>query len=351
MRRVLIVGASGFFGAAIANELSIGGIEALRGSRNGKLDLEVDPESRSSLRETLQAGDIVVDAAGPYQDRSTTLLETAIDMGCDLIDLADSLEYVESVEGLRGAIEAAGIRVLTACSSVSAISAAALHLADIEYPIRLSGFLAPASRFTASAGTARSLLGSVGRPIRTLKNGRIVSKIGWLNTSRTDLNLSAQEFHGHLFETPDPFLLPQVWPSLKVVDFCVDTQVPGLNGMLSFLTGRSRLASAVERFLPFSLGLIRIMGSSFGGLAYEIEGSDGEIAQLTFSADKNSHLIATAPPVLAIMALLENHVPQTGLVPVDRYVDPERLVSYLRARGISYRRSMSQPSTSRESGR
>lgn len=62
MRRVVVLGGAGLFGGAA--------VELLR--RHG-----VDP--------------VALDAVEPFQDRSTALVETAADVGADVVDISDGL--------------------------------------------------------------------------------------------------------------------------------------------------------------------------------------------------------------------------------------------------------------------
>src|SRR3989442_6962847 len=179
VRRVVVLGGTGFFGRAVAGRLGALGLKSITASRHAGAGIRIDAESRASLKSALRPFDVVVDAAGPFQSRGAALVEAAIEIGFDVIDLSDSLGYAEKVADLRLRIEAAGIRVLTSCSSVSALSAAAVRLSGIEDPVRLTVFLSPAARYTANAGTSRSLLRSVGAPVRVRRDGGLVERPGW----------------------------------------------------------------------------------------------------------------------------------------------------------------------------
>src|SRR5439155_1719737 len=154
---VVVVGGTGFFGRAAAERLRSHGVRAVLASRRAGAELRVDVESRASMKTALKPYDVVLDAAGPFQARTTALIEAAIETGFDVVDLSDSLRYAERVADLRLRIEAAGVRVLTSCSSVSAVGAAAIRLSGVEKPVRLDVVLRPATRDTAHRATARAL--------------------------------------------------------------------------------------------------------------------------------------------------------------------------------------------------
>src|SRR2546422_5921249 len=149
VRRVVVLGGTGFFGRAVAGRLGALGLKSITASRRAGAGIRIDAESRASLKSALRPFDVVLDAAGPFQKRTTALVEAAIETGFDVIDLSDSLRYAERVADLRLRIEAAGIRVLTSCSSISTVSVSALRLCGLEQPIRLSLVLQPATRATA----------------------------------------------------------------------------------------------------------------------------------------------------------------------------------------------------------
>ena len=137
MARIIVLGGRGFFGAAIADRLRRDGERPLVASRRPGGDLIADAEDPDS-RVPRWSRDIVIDSAGPFQRRSTALIETAVAIGCDVIDLSDSLQYHERVQRLAPLVDGSRSRVLTSCSSVSAVSAALVALLDVANPMRVS---------------------------------------------------------------------------------------------------------------------------------------------------------------------------------------------------------------------
>ncbi len=228
-RRILVLGGRGFFGAAAVELLRRDGEAPLVGSRRPGGDCLVDAESAASLRAALRGGDVVIDAAGPFQRRSPLLVETALAAGCDVIDLSDSLDHALAVRRLAPRIDASGIRVLTGCSSVSVVTAALVRLLAVPEPVRISAFLAPATRNTSTAATAQSLFSSLERPIRVLRGGRLVAATAFGERRRFDFAPPVGTVEARLSESPDAVALPAVWPTLREVDFWVDTRRRLLN--------------------------------------------------------------------------------------------------------------------------
>ncbi len=337
MRRVIVLGAGGFFGSVATDRLLAEGLTPVRSSRRpGIFELQIDANDADSIRSSLRPGDIVLDTAGPFQTRNAVLVEAATEVGFDVVDLSDSFAYATRIVAMRDRIDRAAVRILTSCSAVSAVSAALVRLSGVAVPTRVSVFLAPASRATANPGTIRSFLASVGRPVTVRRDARLFSQAGW-RVSRWFAWPGRGNSRGFLTESADALLLPDVWPSLKDVDFWVDTQMPPLNVLLQASAQIAIGAAAVRALSGVGAALARHLGAAVGAFAVEVEGQDGSVVGRILSAKARSYLIAVAPAVLAVRALSAGQFQETGLVPVDRQVDPEELVAYLAAAGIEDR--------------
>jgi hypothetical protein len=83
----------------------------------------------------------------------------------------------------------------------------------------------------------------------------------------------------------------------------------------------------------------RLLGSRFGALAYEIEDDSGAIVTMAVSATAGAHIVAIAPAVLAARRIAAGTFEETGLVPVDRQVDPVALCGFLATVGVSVQRN------------
>ena len=180
MRRVIVVGA-GFFGSLVARRLRDAGIAPAVATRVGA-DLRLDAEDESSIAAVLREGDVIVDTAGPFATRTTKLLRAALDRGCDVVDLAESLAWSEAVLALDARAAAAGVRVYPACSAVAAVTGACVRASDIAAPEGVDQFLAPASAETASPATVHGFARSLGLPIRTWRDGAELTRIPFFQT-------------------------------------------------------------------------------------------------------------------------------------------------------------------------
>jgi saccharopine dehydrogenase-like NADP-dependent oxidoreductase len=331
---VVVLGGTGFFGGAAVELLRGRGIPAITAARRRGAELHVDAEDADSLRQALRPGDIVLDAAGPFQRRTTVLAETAIELGLDVVDIADSLDYVERVLAHAEAAGSAGVRLLPACSTASVVSSAMVAWSDIEHPVELAVLLVPTTRRTAVSATASSLLSSVGRPIRILEDGRWSRRIGFGETRRWEGPLPGV---GGLFETPDGLMLPRAHPTLSTVSWYVDPNIPGVRALLGLAAGVPLLRQAMQHGLPLALPIARALGSDRGGLAAEVRGVGGEVARVTLTAPRNAYRMAVLPAVLAVRALLDAEMDGAGVIPVHRQLPEARLLTELERLGFSLR--------------
>ena len=336
MRRVVVLGGRGFFGRTAAAELRRLGIHVQTAARREGADLRIDADDPESIRAAVRSGNIVLDAAGPFHRRSPALIETAIATGFDVVDLNDDLTYAESILAREPQIAEAGIRVLTSASTVSAFSAAVMQIIGPRPPRRFTSFLVPATRHTANAGTAMSLLRTIGRPIRVLRDSELRTVIGWRESRSISLPTPLRPIRGRVFESADALWLPRLCPSLKDVAMYVDADIPGANTMLTIAAHSNATRLVIQRGVRCGTAFARRFGSEIGGVAYELEGDDGRMARFALIAQSNSYFLAIAPAVLAIQKMANDQFTERGLVLPDRYVEPVALIRYLQAAGVKY---------------
>lgn len=311
MKRIVILGGTGFFGSLIAERLRAAGLQPIVASRtNG--DIVIDADKPQDLKATLKQRDLVIDAAGPFQKRTPALIEAARTMGFDVIDLSDSPQYTSMIHEHAAPIGAAGIRVLTACSSLSTVSAAVLKNAAVDSPRRLTAYLLPASRYTANRGTVESVLSSTDGALRTI---RFPDPLG----TRT----------GVMVKSVDAVTLPRVYSTLRSIELIVDLQMPGAN----LLFGLKPVRRLIERFQSRVLGIVRRIGPTTGVLAYEIALPIGHKHRIFFG--EKSFMLAVLPAVLAATSIAGGHFPHRGVVPPTEHVDPKALLDAIQAEGIT----------------
>ncbi|HEX8904479.1 MAG TPA: NAD-dependent epimerase/dehydratase family protein, partial [Longimicrobiaceae bacterium] len=333
MTRVVVLGGTGFFGGAAVAALRDAGVSVTTAARRNA-DLLVDVCDRDSLRRALRPGDVVLDAAGPFQARNAALVETAIEMKFDVADLADASAYVGRELPLADRAVAAGVRILPACSTASAVSSAMIAWSGVSAPVRVTAFLVPTPRHTAVSATASSLLSTVGAPMAVLRGGAPRTARGFGASRRWEGGTPLGRRRGWLFDTPDGVLLPRSHPTLRTAEAYVDPNVPGLAAMLSLAARASPLRAAMRRAMPAALPLVRRLGGTRGGFGCEVEGADGTTVRLVLSAPRHAYRLAVIPAVLAVRALAAGRVSQTGVLAPHQQVDADELLAELRRCGF-----------------
>jgi hypothetical protein len=262
------------------------------------------------------------------------LLEVAITVGFDVVDLSDNLDYAQVVHAMDDRLKAANVRVFTSCSAVSAVTAAAVKQSGIQRPTVVSICLIPASRDTSSSGTSASLLRSLSHPVRVLRGGQLTATSAWSRSRVFRVPLGRGEVRGYLVESADAVTLPRVWPSLREVDFSVDTHVVGLNRVIESAMRLPAGGRLLELMAPVGLPLARLMGSHAGGYAVEVAGDGGHVSTTALVARHRSYMTAALPATLAAASLADGSSPPPGAVPADRLCDPDELFAELRKVGI-----------------
>ncbi|HUP44303.1 MAG TPA: hypothetical protein VM779_02215, partial [Thermoanaerobaculia bacterium] len=276
-------------------------------------EMRIDANSRDDLHAQLRQRDLVIDAAGPFQKRTPALIEAASKLGFDVIDISDCAEYAAMVYEHEAPIAAAGIRVLTACSSLSTVSAAVLGMSSLKQPRRLTVYLRPASRHTANPGAVQSFLSAITYRMRTVQFGQPLGRR-----------------RGVVVRSADAITLPRVFPSLRDMELVVDAGIPGVNAMLA----RPGLRQYATRYESKLMAVARAIGPKRGVLAFEIAEGGGKSKHQYFTGD-NTHLTAIIPAVLAAQSIAAGKFPHRGVVPPTQHAGTDALLEAMHREGIA----------------
>lgn len=330
MRRVVVVGA-GFFGGHVARRLRESRLAPLVATRRGA-DVRIDVEDEASIRAALRPGDVVVDTAGPFASRTTRLVRAAMAIGCDVVDLAESLAWAKAVVALREEVARSNVRVYPACSAIAAVTGACVLASRIASPTRVDQYLAPASAETASPAAVTGFVGSLGTPIRVLRDGHVVRVRGYAETDA----FPGSSRRGGRVESAATVLLPLSWPGIRDIDFWVDPNMRIGRSVLA-LAARLPVLAAVARRLAPRAG-VRGLGRHDGVYAVRVS-DDLREESFVLAAPRASYLIAVEPAVIVAESLARGATPRAGVVLSHQQVDPDVLFARLRGLGISVERA------------
>jgi len=299
MKRIIVLGGSGFFGGLIVDRLRQAGLEPIAASRSHS-ELKIDANNPEDLRANLKTKNLVIDAAGPFQTRTPALIDAATRIGFDIIDLSDSPDYTRMIYERQAPIGASGIRVLPACSTLSTLSAIAVQMSTVEKPFRLRVYLKPQSKLTANPGAVSSFLQSI----------------------------EGAERGGLKVRSVDEVTLPRIFPTLKHIDFIVDSGHTGGNFFLQFAWVRRQMVKHQDR----AMKMAKKFGEKRGKVRIEISSTLRHRTQ-TFTGEQ-SYMLAVLPAILAAQAISGAQFPHRGIVAPTQHVDATRLYEAIRNEGI-----------------
>ena len=291
--RVLLIGATGVFGsllaAALAREPGVVLVMAGRTLRSlEQLGRTLEAEIAVLDRDTVTGGDlrtlgvqVVIDAAGPFQDSRTAVIEAAILAGCHYMDLADGRDFVTGVRRFDGAARARGVAVLSGASSTPALSHAVIDHLTLGWRsiATIRAVISPGSAVRGFA-LIRGVLSYLGRPVRVFREGGWTAVPGWGATRPMDI-AGLRTGPASLCETPDMDLFVDRYHPAVAAEFLSSLELPLLHRGLSVLCLLVRWGVLLrpERFarpLRLLVGLIAPFGANRGGMVVETAGRDGQ---------------------------------------------------------------------------
>lgn len=294
---IVIVGGGGAFGARAA-ELLARSCETrlvLAGRRpeflnaeaerlSGAHELPVETARLDATRVTAEdltalGAAIVINASGPFQSQDYRLASAAIAAGCHAIDLADARDFVVGFRRLDAEARAAGVLAVSGASSVPGLSTAvvAAHAADFASIETIDIAISPGNSFDPGVATVASVLGGVGQPITTWKDGVWRTVYGWQSLRRGDFGSAGRRWLGNV-DVPDLALLPERVRGVQTVRFQAGLEVPLFHLGLWIASWPVR-AGLVESLAPLSSALLavkrrlRFLGSDRGGMTVEMRGT------------------------------------------------------------------------------
>jgi len=344
MKRVLVVGGYGAFGALVAERLArVPDIEVIVAGRSeakarafaaqlagrararlGGIGLDAADISAAALGDIRPA--VLINATGPYQGQDYRLARACIAAGVHYVDLADARDFVTGISALDAEARRGGVLVVSGASTVPAVSSAVVDAYAPQFASlsRVSVVIAPANSFEPGLATAQSFLGTLGRPYAAARKAAGERFHGWQGLERRRLpGLGARWMS--LCDVPDLDLFPARYPGLEDVKVYAALEVGafhlGLWGLswlvrIGLLRNPERLAGpllGVRRRLPF-------LGSDRGGMVVTLEGrdADGRPKRTTWhlvAGSGHGPYVPATPAVLLAKGLLGGRIATRGAMP------------------------------------
>lgn len=297
MKRILVIGGYGGFGARLSRRLARAGHHVLVAGRSG------DKAARFAATLTSAEGlaadrnadlgpllaacwpDLVIDAAGPFQASDYRVPLACIAAGMSYLDLADARAFVTGIGALDAQARAAGVTVVAGASTAPALTGAvARHLAvGLDRVDRVEVALTASSRVTAGASVARAILSCVGKPVRLRRGGRWDQGHGWQDMRRERMAAGAFALGRRrvaLIDVPDHDLLPALLPGRPAMAFRAGNELafqmwflwlaswPVRWGWLRSLSGAARWLLPLQRLTAW-------LGNDRSGMTVTLTGRRG----------------------------------------------------------------------------
>ncbi|HTV86292.1 MAG TPA: saccharopine dehydrogenase NADP-binding domain-containing protein [Dyella sp.] len=353
--RILLIGATGVFGARIAERLAHNArFELILAGRTPKaLERLRDEIGDATLRVAVidvNAGDLetslrdcapgmVIHAAGPFQAQDYRVAKACIACGSDYVDLADGRDFVAGIGTLDAKAREAGCLLVSGASTVPALSSAVVdHLRDrFSLLTAIDHAISPGNRTPRGDATVAAILGYCGRRMAVWRNGAWHVGFGWLSTRRVRF-MSGPRWVG-LCDVPDLALFPERYRGVRRVTFRAGLELRRLHFgtwllawlvRLGLVKHLARHASRLRRISEWFLHA----GTDEGGMVVALQGLDVHQRPLHLrwslhaQAGHGPHIPAM-PAVLLARKKAEGSLKVSGAMPCMGLFDLDEALSAL----------------------
>lgn len=210
--------------------------------------------------------DVLIDAAGPFQDSDYAVPLACVRASVGYIDLADARTFVTGIGALDEVAREAGVAIVAGASSVPALSgAAARRLAQgMDRVCAAEIAISASNHATAGGSIARAILSYVGRPVRLWRGRRWDRGRGWQELRRETFRINgAGELRNRwlaIADVPDHDVLPEALTGRPAVIFRAGTESAAQTIGLWLLSWPVRWLSvtSLARVAPLLLPLQRV---------------------------------------------------------------------------------------------
>jgi saccharopine dehydrogenase-like NADP-dependent oxidoreductase len=294
--RILIVGGYGAFGARAAERLArSGGLDLIIAGRNGAaaqafaaklagdyggIVTAAAMDATAVTADALKAlgASVVINASGPFQAQDYSLARAAIQAGMHYLDLADARAFVGGMATLDAMAKAADVLVLSGASTVPAVATAVVdHLSPKFARLEsLSYGLSPGNAYDPGPATTASILGGLGQPFTSLKDGTMQTVHGWDDCHRHAFPVLGRRWMARC-DVPDLDTMPARFPTLRDVRFYAGVEIGFFHLCLAAVAQARRLRllpdpTPLTRPLLWAKRRLGFLGTDDGGMFVTLEG-------------------------------------------------------------------------------
>lgn len=354
--KVLIIGGYGNFGQYITKKLSReSNLQLILAGRDkNKAQELVDATNAANKIETayidINEGfptalteikpNIVIHTSGPYQDQGYGVAEACIVYGCHYIDLADARMFVSGITKLNDAAKKNKVLVASGCSSVPTLTSAIVdkYFTQFEALEEIDYAITSAQRTNQGLATTNAILSYVGKPFRTIRDGRSKTVYGWQD-------LRIRKFWKLNFRTlgncdvPDLEIFPSRYPSLKSIRFQagIESKIQHIGLFLLSWLVRIKLLKSLRPFAKHLLRISRsfdIFGSNDSGFYMTLIGlganEESKKVEFQISARSGDGLyIPCIPAILMARKLAYSELSVRGAFPCVGFISLEEYLKEL----------------------
>jgi hypothetical protein len=296
VKRILILGGYGGFGARLSRRLAQQGHHILVGGRRiaaasafcetlaNTQPILADREGDIAALLHDHRPDLVIDAAGPFQDSDFGVPAACIAAGIPYLDLADGRAFVTGIGALDEDAKNAGVAIIAGASSVPALSGAVIRTlaADLSAVTAIDMSISASNRATAGPSVASAILSYVGKPVQ-LWRGHWVAATGWQLLRRQRFDCGQGESVTRLValaDVPDHQIVPNAVPGKPAVTFRAGPEFAFQTLALWLLSwpvrwGWITALTPLSNVLRIGQGLTARLGSDRSAMAVEVKGFDG----------------------------------------------------------------------------
>lgn len=272
--------------------------------------------------------DVVINTIGPFQTADDRVARACIEAGAHYIDLADSHRFVSGISALDEAARTKGVAVISGASTVPALSSAVVAESGLT-PTAVRIGISPGNRAPRGLSLVEAILQQAGKPLPVLRAGTWRTVPGWGELHRRRFRIDRDQSLGPRWlsacDAPDLVLLPQLYPTLKVVEFYAGLELWPLHLGLWLLSlpvraGWVRSLVPLARPLRWIADRLRWMGTDRGGMLVDVDGLDRSGAPASYrwrliAEDGEGPFIPAAPAVALVQKLVRGERLTPGAYP------------------------------------